>query len=392
MKKSALKSLSDKELLSQLERIRRQEHLSTIDILLHLNEVERRKLHLKLGHGSLYDYCVTHLKYSGSAACRRIKSARCNKRFPEALKLLEKNRVNLMTLSIIAPVLTEENHHTLLGSICGKTQREAEAIASQYRPPITMRDRVSPVRVRVSEPRAVARAQAQSARPRPGEAAQVEGRRTHTGDDNRTSMSDYHQTGGDIMLTNAKNGNGQSSGERTVVTKQKLLIQFLANKEFMEKYEEVRALLSQRLSDTSFENIFEALIQEFLERHCPIRKKARRDKKKTASRKPCSAAAQKQPTPAETSRQVKPEPRSRHIPAAVRDKVFARDKGRCTYVGKTRKCCGSTQALQIDHVRPFIRGVDNSISNLRLLCAKHNRLVAQELFGEEFMERWQPRE
>jgi hypothetical protein len=60
------------------------------------------------------------VKYSASAASRR---------FPEAHELLKKSRVNLMTLSSIAQVLTEENHKSLLASICDKIQREAEAIA-----------------------------------------------------------------------------------------------------------------------------------------------------------------------------------------------------------------------------------------------------------------------
>jgi len=44
MKPSALKGLSDKALLTQIEKLRRREHLSMIEILLHLNEVDRRRL------------------------------------------------------------------------------------------------------------------------------------------------------------------------------------------------------------------------------------------------------------------------------------------------------------------------------------------------------------
>jgi 5-methylcytosine-specific restriction endonuclease McrA len=185
------------------------------------------------------------------------------------------------------------------------------------------------------------------------------------------------------MLTNETSGIGQSSDARNVFTRQKLLIQFLANKEFMKKYEEVRALLSQRLSNTSFERVFDAVLEEFLERHCPTRRKARRDKRRATPRKPCNAAAQKK---------AKSRPHSRLIPTAVRDKVFTRDRGRCTYVGKTGKRCGSTQALQIDHIKPFTRWGTNAPSNLRLLCAKHNRLAAQEAFGEELMKRFPRRE
>ena len=204
------------------------------------------------------------------------------------------------------------------------------------------------------------------------------------------------------MLTGCNNkGNGSGNG-RNIRTEQKLLIQFLANKEFMKKYEEVRALLSQRLSDTSFENVFEALIEEFLERHSPASRKARRDEReatRTAREKPRRPAPGKsrQPAPkrsrsAAVSNTAEPTRHSRYIPAAVRDDVFARDKGRCTYVGRTGKRCGSTQALQIDHIKPVTRGGANTESNLRLLCAKHNRLAAEEVFGEAFTARFRPRE
>jgi len=201
------------------------------------------------------------------------------------------------------------------------------------------------------------------------------------------------------MLTGCNNkGNGSSNG-RHGHTEQKLRIQSLANKEFMKKYEEARALLSQRLSDTSFENVFETLIEEFLERHSPARRKARRDTRKTTNRptprKPRKAAApnEAQPErPTVASRHANSKRHSRHIPAAVRDEVFARDKGCCTYIGKTGKRCGSIQALQIDHIKPFTRGGANTASNLRLLCAKHNRLAAEEVLGEAMLRRYQPRE
>jgi 5-methylcytosine-specific restriction endonuclease McrA len=37
--------------------------------------------------------------------------------------------------------------------------------------------------------------------------------------------------------------------------------------------------------------------------------------------------------------------------------------------------------LQIDHVKPAARGGANTIDNLRLLCAYHNRLEAERLMG-----------
>ncbi|HEU4365737.1 MAG TPA: HNH endonuclease signature motif containing protein, partial [Candidatus Krumholzibacteria bacterium] len=73
--------------------------------------------------------------------------------------------------------------------------------------------------------------------------------------------------------------------------------------------------------------------------------------------------------------------RSRYIAAAVRDKVFTRDEGLCTFVGPDGRRCASRHALQIDHVKPVARGGASTADNLRLLCAHHNRLEAERLMG-----------
>jgi 5-methylcytosine-specific restriction endonuclease McrA len=359
--------LSDNELLAQIEKIRRREHLSTIEILLHLNEVERRKLHLKLSYSSLYDYCVRHLRYSSSGASRRVAVARCIRQHPEALDLLRSHKLNVTGVSLVASVLREDNKTEILEDIQNKSQSEIDAIAARYRPAIALRDRVKPVRVAVPGSRIEGGGRAETRPPASLQSA--------------CKKSNFAHNGQSGSLTDCKETRKESGNSAAVRTEQKLLIQFLANRGFMERYEEVRALLSQRLPDTSFEAVFEALINEFLERHSPVRRKARRERKKTARTKP-------RPEPASQE----PKRHTRQIPAAVREKVFVRDKGRCTYVGRTGKRCGSTQALQIDHIEPFARGGSNRASNLRLLCAKHNRLVAEEIFGEALAARFRPRE
>jgi 5-methylcytosine-specific restriction endonuclease McrA len=67
--------------------------------------------------------------------------------------------------------------------------------------------------------------------------------------------------------------------------------------------------------------------------------------------------------------------RSRHIPDAVRDAVFVRDQGRCTYVGPDGHQCGETRGVQLDHIRPFSCGGSHTVDNLRVRCGPHNRYV-----------------
>lgn len=57
----SLRSLSDSQILSRLQKLIGQEREITLLVLVHLNEVERRKLHLKLGYASLFDYCTSKL-------------------------------------------------------------------------------------------------------------------------------------------------------------------------------------------------------------------------------------------------------------------------------------------------------------------------------------------
>ena len=69
---ASLRSLSDSDLLSRVRGIVVRERTLTLFLLLHLNEIERRKLHLMQGYSSMFDYCTSCLGYSETAAIRRI--------------------------------------------------------------------------------------------------------------------------------------------------------------------------------------------------------------------------------------------------------------------------------------------------------------------------------
>jgi hypothetical protein len=63
-----------------------------------------------------------------------------------------------------------------------------------------------------------------------------------------------------------------------------------------------------------------------------------------------------------------------------------RDKGQCAFVGSGGKRCIATHNLQIDHHPiPYARGGPDTANNLRLLCAKHNRYMAAEVYGKAHM-------
>jgi 5-methylcytosine-specific restriction endonuclease McrA len=371
---SQLRGLSDRQLLRHLEALAQEERATTLEILHHLIEVERRRAYCALGFGSLFDYCTRHLGYSASAAGRRIAAARCMRTCPELSALLAANEVNLSTVALVAPVLDPRTKDDLLHKIRGKSQREVEALVAQYGSPVALRDRVKPVCVAVPDGPAVI---------------------SH---ENRTSLSDY-----------SRSGSAETKDASDVLSpvtpspprvEPKVLIQFVASEGFMKKYDQVRALLSNRLDKPTFESVFDTVLDEFIERHDPERRKVRREQQQKkamkSERTPEAPVAQQRPTVTrdsayQSTRQTRTKP-TRHIPAWVRDEVYARDKGRCAFVGRNGTRCGSTHGLHIDHVVPFAQGGGNTTGNLRLLCARHNRLEAERVYGKGFMESYHRRE
>src|SRR4051812_6432641 len=92
-----LKSLADKDLLRRTSDLAQREREITVELLQHLQEVERRKLYLDLGYPSLYDYVIKELKFSEGSAYRRIQAMRLSKDLPEAALKLADGRLSLTT-------------------------------------------------------------------------------------------------------------------------------------------------------------------------------------------------------------------------------------------------------------------------------------------------------
>ena len=399
----ALSGLSDRELLSRVKGLVSRERAVTLEILVHLIEVERRRLHLGLGYASMFDYCTRHLRYSSSAASRRIQSARCVRDYPEVYGLLEKNEVNLVAVSLVASILDESNVKDLIAKIRGKSQREVEAIAATYRPPVSMRDRARPVCVAVPAPTALP-------------LSSTKGERTPTGgSEKRPNMAAADSVGGQSQVTaetqalrkatpqpfSAHPSSSATTTEPEQVSpspnlENKFFVQFLASERFMKKFEKAKALLSNKNGVVSYEAVLEAALDEFLKDHDPEERKQRREERKVraeartrSGERVASGNVRSQSAP---PTRVLAEGASRRIPAATRDAVFTRDRGRCAYVGPTGKRCDATHNLEIDHIVPYARGGPNTIENLRLLCERHNKHEAERVLGANTVQRFRRRE
>jgi hypothetical protein len=141
---------------------------------------------------------------------------------------------------------------------------------------------------------------------------------------------------------------------------QKYRLEFMVGAGTMEKINRAKSLLSTRYpKGVKLEKMFDILLDNYLDRKDPERREAERGIKIDKS---C---------------------RTRHIPQKVKDLVYRRDGGRCSYVSKRGRRCNCTWNLQYDHIVPYGKGGDNSPGNLRLLCARHNRLMAEREYGRD---------
>jgi hypothetical protein len=144
-----LSELPDQELLRSITRLTGSHRELTVALVVHLGEIEERKLHLVAGFSSLFEFCTKALRFSEGEAFRRILTARLGRRFPVVHTLLASGEVNLSTLELLRVWLTEANHAELLAAVAGKSKREVQALlAARFPRP----DRPSRIRRATVEP------------------------------------------------------------------------------------------------------------------------------------------------------------------------------------------------------------------------------------------------
>ncbi len=412
--RTQLRALSNTKLLQDLEDLNLKERKLKVLVLLYLSEIDSRGLYLPLGYGSLFDFCTMHLGYTRATAARRIRAARTVAKYPEALEMLRSGEIHITTLSMIGDILDGDNHEQLLQEIKHKSTRSVEMLVSRHRPVPAIRDTVRPVCVRRvesvpaedadSKPAIAAGSVAGACRHDLSPTEDTEGRKC-----NKLSSSAETNAAcgeGRTGSSGAETNSGRSGAETSspppgrVIIEQRLKLGFSVSPEFMKKYDTIKSLLSSKYPEgMDFETIFDILMNEYLERHDPERKLARRRKRAMARdatrrkpevRSPRNAKSKKNLHPSRSKRgssKKRSDTRSRNIPPDIRDRVYARDKGRCSFMGANGRRCHSTWDLEIDHIVPYARGGDNSLGNLRLLCRKHNMHQAERTYGREHMRR-----
>ncbi len=134
--------------------------------------------------------------------------------------------------------------------------------------------------------------------------------------------------------------------------------------DFLALLDQVRDAMSHSHPGASLEVLFAECMKTKLREHA---RRARAD------------VAHPRPTPPPANEN------SRHVPAQVRRAVWKRDEGRCTFIAEDGHRCSATRRLTIHHDHAYALGGEATASNLRLICAGHNDLLARADFGDRHM-------
>src|SRR5689334_3725753 len=96
-----IKSLGNDELLTKTHALVAEERRVTLELLHHLREIERRRLHAIRGYPTLFEYLVKALGYSDGAAFRRIGAMRLLQDLPEVEEAIQEGKMSLTTASTL---------------------------------------------------------------------------------------------------------------------------------------------------------------------------------------------------------------------------------------------------------------------------------------------------
>ena len=363
-----LKRLNNDQLLSQTKNLVQKERQINIQVLQHLQEIQSRKLYLKRGFSSLFEYAVKELGYSESSAYRRIKAMKLCKELPETKLQMAKGELNLCTASKLQTVFEKQEKQIKNKAI------QQQAMTTKMLLDKNKKDKLNQ---KLSKNDAPIIHNAESLR------HQVPISKEQKRDLIRQVQGKSTKETEKLLSSTFPEVCNEKEKVRDI-SNNKVEIKIILGKDSQQKLEDLKKLLSHKNPNMSYGELFSLLAELGLNKYDPKRKLTKQNKKikisapiqskkvidKETSKLPVQIANQK------LHNNQKFLKSTRYIPSVERHHVWMRDQGQCTYIcPKTKRKCSSNHLLQIDHIKPFSLGGTHEPDNLRLLCANHNQFT-----------------
>jgi hypothetical protein len=335
MRSYSLRHLDDATLSREFPVVMTQDRAMTARSLAYIAEFDHRRLYVPAGYESMFAYCVQGFGLSEDEAYKRIRAGRAALQFPSIFTLLADGRLHLTAVRYLAPLLTPENAEELLASAQGLSKSELEQLlASRF-------DQGAPIPSERSVVKPIMSAQAKVPK----------------------AVSLDFETPTLLVPGPVET----STPPLEVRPPPRFVLQVTIDQSTHDKLRYLQSLLCHAVPSGDIAQVvdraFDALI-------------ARVERRKFAATSKPRISPPRKPTAA----------RARFVPAHVRRAVWARDEGRCTFIGDKGHRCRSRRFLEFDHVAPVARGGQATVDGIRLRCRTHNQFEAERVFGKTFME------
>ncbi len=313
--------MSDREVVERLSELVREERRLTAAVLMHLGEVDARRLYLPAACSSMFMYATRVLGMSEDQAFTRIRTARAMRRFPVVAAAVEEGRLHLTAVVRLAPHLKVDNVEQLVAEAIGKSKAEIEVLLARLAPRPDVAERLEPVAEQ------------------PGPVPET--------------------PGGDAGLV-PEPPRAEARERVAALAPERFALQVTIGGGTQQKLLRAQALLRHQVPSGDLAEVLDRALDALLD--------------KVEGRK---LGRVKKPRAARGSRG------RRYVPRAVRREVVARDGMRCSFVGEDGRRCAETGFLELDHVVPVARGGESSAEAVRVLCRAHNQYEAERVLGRE---------
>jgi hypothetical protein len=354
-------SVGSAELHRACSAVRENERLCQLQMIIHLAEVNRRKLHLDLGYMYLSDYCQRTLGLSEGEAWSRVQIAKASFEFPELLLAIAEGRLSLTVAGMLVRHLKHENKHDLMQRCEGKSKRWVERF-------------LVAISGLVTNPQSSLRPLLVPKPPQP-QAHQLQQKQNQDQESEAFSASfmDQNSDGFSLQSVHCKVHSQLVHQLRCTIS------------------EEIKAdllRLAEVLGIANPEGNLEALIGKSAKIALQAKDPALRVKKQTKQKgvKPagCSGDTATDEIKADEIKadeikiELNPMPkqdatRSRYIALTIKRQILERAGYQCQFFSIEGKRCCQRTGLQIDHIHAFSWGGGNNQENLQVLCSLHNR-------------------
>jgi hypothetical protein len=334
-------SLSDDALIERVQVLAADERSCTAELVAHLAELDARNICLRRGR-SLYAYCTGVLHLSEHAAYNRIGAARAARRFPVILDRLADGSVNVTTVTLLAPHLTDANHLELLREARHETKEQVKEIVRRLDP---LPPAKTVVRVVSNTPTITGSPSGPSC---DGEKPSL-----------TPSLAPATPASAPVPLPGARPTAALPSKPSIEPRSPEIYrLHVDIDRETREVVRRLQDLLARETGGDVSRIFARAAVALLVE--------VERRKLAATSEPRCPRI---------------PSEGSRHVPAPVRRAVWRRDEGRCAFVGQDGRC-PERRYLEWHHVMPYGHQGPATVENISLRCCAHNAYEAELVYGK----------